>query len=301
MPSPPSLPTVYVAVLNWNKEADTAACLDSLLAQRGADLRILLIDNASSDGSGERLRARYSSICYLQTGENLGYTGGNNRGIQWARARGAEWVLVVNNDTVLERDCIRRLLEVAVAEPRVAAVAPLIVRYDDPQRVWFAGGRHDRLRAIGVHRHYGAPVRTVVAADGSAVARWQPCTFLTGCCLLLRAAALDQVGLLREDYFAYGEDVDLCVRLSRSGWRVGWVPGARIAHRVPAEGSPPTPRQIVLRDRNRRRLVRDHYPGRWRVAFALWFWPTRLIYLARYALTGDAARARAILAGMREP
>lgn len=299
-PASPS-PTVHVAVLNWNREEDTTACLDSLLAQRGVDLRILLIDNASTDGSGERLRARYSSICFLQTGANLGYTGGNNRGIEWAQARDAEWVLVMNNDTVADADCVRHLLDVAVAEPRVAALAPLIVRYDDPERVWFAGGRHDRARAIGMHRHYGEPVRSVVAREETDASRWQECSFLTGCCLLLRGAALDEVGLFRDDYFAYGEDVELSIRLSRAGWRIGWVPTARIAHRVPAEGTPPTPRQIMLRDRNRRRLVREHYAGRWRIAFALWFWPTRLIHLARYALAGDGDRARAIVAGMREP
>ena len=291
---------VVVIILNWNAEQDTASCLDSFLHQRGVRTEILLVDNASADGSGERLHQRYPSVSYLQAGENLGYSGGNNRGLEWALARGAEWVMVVNNDTVAEPDCVRLLLAAAVGEPRLAAVAPLIVRHDDPARVWFAGGWFDRVRAIGVHAHEGAAVRAVIPASEGDVGAWRECTFVTGCCLLLRPAAVRDVGKFANDFFSYGEDVELCFRLSNAGWRIGWVPGARLAHRVPERGAPPSPAQIRLRDRNRRRMVRMHYRAGWRLAFALWFWPTRVIHLARYALRGDWSRVAAILAGMRE-
>jgi GT2 family glycosyltransferase len=291
---------VTVIVLNWNAEDDTAACLDSFLAQRGVETEILLVDNASADGSGERLRQRYPTVSYLQIDENLGYSGGNNRGIEWALDRGAEWVLVVNNDTVAEPDCLRLLLAATTGEARLAAVAPLIVRYDDPDRVWFAGGRFDRVRAVGVHRHENAPVESALRdVPRGEDAMWRPCTFLTGCCLLLRATALREVGLFRAEFFAYEEDLELSYRLSQAGWKLGWVPAARITHRVPPLGTEPTPNQIFLRDRNRQRTVRLHYAPGWRLAFALWFWPTRLIHLARYAMRGDGARARAIITGLR--
>ena len=256
------------------------------------------MDNASPDGSGERLRASYPSVDYLQTGENLGYAGGNNRGIEWALARGAVWVLVVNNDTVAEPDCVRLLFEAASGDGCLGAVAPLIVRHDDPDRVWFAGGRLSRLRAMGVHRGAGARVadatRAVSAAPGC------ECSFLCGCCVLFRAAALREVGAFRDDFFSYVEDVDLSYRLGGAGWKLAWVPAARLAHRVPAHRAAAQPLQIRLRDRNRRRMVRDLYPLPLRLAFALWFWPTRLMHLVRHALAGDRARARAVLAGMFE-
>jgi GT2 family glycosyltransferase len=294
-------PPVFVVVLNWNAEGDTAACLDSFLGQNGARVEILLVDNASADGSGERLQRRYPGVSYLQTGRNLGYCGGNNQGISWAIAQGAEWVLVVNNDTVAAPDCVRLLLDSASSDERLAAVGPLIVRHDDPSRVWFAGGRLARARGIGVHRDEDALVERVahdVSVPGAP--RWRACTFLTGCCLLLRVDALREVGLFREDFFAYGEDVELSIRLARAGWRIAWVPSARLAHRVPPRGAPPTPTQIRLRDRNRRRVVRMHFSPAWRLVFALWFWPSRIVHLARYALTGDRERAAAIVAGMRE-
>lgn len=288
---------VHVIILNWNAERDTAACIESFLGQRDVATKILLVDNASADGSGDRLRARFPSVSYLQTGANLGYAGGNNRGIDWAVGDGAEWILVVNNDTVAEPDCVRRLVDGAIGEPRLAAVAPLIVRFDDPTLVWFAGGRFDRVRAVGVHDGEGRPAEQVMAEQGDG---WRPSTFLTGCCLLLRPAALEQVGAFPDDFFAYGEDVELCLRLRQAGWLLGWVPSARLAHRVPPRGAPPRPDQIRLRDRNRRRLVRRHYGAGWRILFALWFWPTRLMHLVQYALGGERGRAAAIVAGMRE-
>jgi GT2 family glycosyltransferase len=296
--SPPAThPTVGVVVLNWNGEDDTAACLDSLLGQQGVSVEILLIDNASPDGSGARLHARYPRLAYLQTGENLGYAGANNRGFAWAKSRGAEWLLVMNNDTVADPDCLRRLLEVASSDSRIGALTPLIVRFDDQARVWFAGGRHDRIRAVGVHEHFNEPVARVLPGRLGDAAMLE-CSFLTGCCLLLRCAAIEEEGPFQADYFAYVEDLELSMRLTAAGWRIGWVPSARLAHRVPAIGVPPTPMQIWLRDRNRRRLVRSSYPVARRILFSLWFWPTRLILLTRYALLRDWPRASAIITGM---
>lgn len=292
--------SVVILVLNWNGEDDTAACVESMLSQRDAEAEVVIIDNASADGSGERLRRRYPALTHLETRENLGYAGGNNAGLAWAMERGAEWILVVNNDTVADPDCVARMLAVARVNPRLAAVAPLIVRYDDPTRVWFAGGTFSRMRGLGAHDNEGAWASDVVR-DTRCDEGWCECTFLTGCCLLLRAEALGETGPFRADYFAYGEDVELSLRLRAADWRLGWVPGARLAHRVAAVAALPSPFQITMRDRNRRRMVREHYSLWARILFRLWFWPTRLVHLLRYAIGRDVARARAIVAGMTQP
>jgi len=299
-PAQRPFPAVFVVVINWNGETDTAACLDSFLAQRGVTTEILLIDNASPDGSGERLGKRYPTLAYRQAGENLGYAGGSNCGIKWAMTRGAEWIVVVNNDTVAEPECVLRMLEAARSDSRIAALAPLTVRFDSPDRVWFAGGRFDRVRAVGVHRQFGVQVDEVLRKPGADGRLWRECTFLTGCCLLLRRSALDQVGSFRADFFAYVEDLELSIRLRKAGWRIGWVPDARLLHRVPPAGMHPSPMQIRLRDRNRRRLVREQYPFHWKLLFALWFWPTRAAHLVRYTFLRDWPRARAIVTGMTE-
>lgn len=286
---------IIAIVLNWNGEHDTAACLDALLRQEKVLMDVLLVDNGSPDGSGDRLRARYPAVEYLQTGGNLGYAGGNNRGIEWAVARGAAWVLVVNNDTVADVACVHHLITAAREDARIGALAPLIVRFDAPDRIWFAGGSLSLVRALGRHDLEGSLVEDIARDDRDA--GWRQCTFLTGCCVLFRTRALEEVGLFREDFFAYVEDVELSLRLTRADWLLGWVPAARLAHRVPAVGIAPSPMQIVLRDRNRRRMVRALYPWYLRMVFLGWFWPTRILSLLRYISSGDWERSRAILQG----
>ena len=143
-------PRVTAVVLNWNNEHDTKACVDSLLAQDCPALKILIVDNGSPDGSGPRLHARYPNAEYLQTGRNLGYCGGNNRGIKQAVDTGADYVLVINNDTVLDSACVRELVCATDGE-KIGAVGAKVLRYDAPDTVWFAGGKFDRMKAIGIH------------------------------------------------------------------------------------------------------------------------------------------------------
>ena len=291
---------VVVIVLNWNNEPDTAACLDSLMVQRDAAFEVLLVDNASADGSGDRLHQRFPGVAYLETKENLGYAGGNNRGIEWALERGAEWVVVLNNDTILAPTCLHSLLKTASSDARIAALSPLVTRYDDPDAVWFAGGHIDRARAVGVHDGENESAERWIEMNASAApARsWYPSTFLCGCCLLLRAEALRSVGGFREDYFAYVEDLELSRRLSRAGWALGWAPAARLVHRVPPTAQRASAFQIRLRDRNRRRFVRDGYSPVWKLIFAVWFYPTRVLLLLRFAAIADWERVRAVMSGM---
>ena len=285
---------VVVVVLNWCREADTAACLESLQASDYAALEVLLVDNGSPDGSGARLHRAFPDVPYLQTGRNLGFTGGNNAGIAWACEAGAEFVVVLNNDTVVEADCISRLVAAARSGSDIGAVAPTMLVHDAPDRIWYAGGSLSMLRGTG--RHHG---EGTVAATPSRDARPEPVSFITGCCILLTRPALATVGAFDEEYFAYVEDVDLSYRLTRAGFRLLHEPRARLLHRVPVAAEEPSPFQIVQRDRNRRRFVRLRLPWTRRAAFAAWFYPTRAIHLARYVARRDWARARAIWTGMR--
>lgn len=281
--------TVSVIILNWNREHDTAETLDSFLLQRGVTVKVLLVDNGSNDGSGDRLHSRYPDIDYLQIGSNLGYTGGNNRGIEHALAAGAQWVLVVNNDTVAQPDCLRLLVDALQRDPRLGAASPYITQFGSGERPWFAAGQLSLMRVTGLH------------VTGPASGTPTPCTFLSGCCLLFRAEVLREVGLFREDLWAYMEDVELSLRMLRAGWRLAVVPEARLAHKAPDTGSEPSPRQIVLRDRNRRRIARALLSLPRRLLFFAWFFTTRGVHLVRYLARGDTGRFRAIVDGLRLP
>ncbi|HEY9228566.1 MAG TPA: glycosyltransferase family 2 protein, partial [Gemmatimonadaceae bacterium] len=235
---------------------------------------------------GDRLHARFPDVPYLQTGSNVGYAGGNNRGFATA-IDGANYLLVLNNDTVVDEDCVRLLVQ-AAEETGAAVTAPQIVYFGEPKRVWYGGGVLSRTRALGVHLRENQPV------DPSQVR--STVSFVCGCCFLIRTGVLREVGGFDETFFAYAEDAELSLRLIMKGHQLVYEPRAKVLHRI-KPFAPATPFQIRQRDRNRRRIVSLHYGTFDRLRFSLWFYPTRGAHLLRYLLTGDVARARAIVDG----
>ena len=268
-----AIPRTLAVVLNWCAEADSAACIASLLADGTPGLEVLIVDNASPDGSGARLAARFPALAYLQTGENLGYAGGNLLAMEWGLARDYDYVLIINDDAEVRPGCVAALLAAMAKNPKAAACAPTIVHGPPHEQiVWWAGGRFVPYKALGVHHHLGDPLAAVPLGDGSPV----PVTFLSGCVVLFRASALRVCGGFRAEFFAYVEDVELGLRLMKAGWALLWVRQALAVHKVPYPAPPASAWARRHRDRNRRRLARLHF-GWWeRVVFAAWFWPTRV-------------------------
>ena len=283
--------SVVAVVLNWSAEELTSECIDSLECSQYSRLRILLIDNGSPDGSGERLHARFPTIPYLQMGRNLGYGVANNRGIEWALAHGADYVLVVNNDAVVLPGAIGRLVDAAESGKDVAIVAPFIGYHDDPETGWYAGGQFSGLRGLGVHR---AP------RPAESLTKPEEISFATGCVCLISARAIRDVGAFAEDFFAYVEDAEFCVRLRRAGYRILFEPRAKALHHTPRLEDDPAPYKIRLRDRNRRRVMRRHFGPLVRIPFLARFYVTRLIMLMRYSARLDWPRAAAVVQGMVE-
>ena len=289
--APRPVAKVVVVVLNWCGEEDTAACVRSVLESDYPGMQVLLVDNGSPDGSGDRLRDAFPDVPYLQTGANLGYTGGNNRGFDWARAQGADHVVVLNNDTELDPRCLSWMVRAAESDPTVGGVAPHIHVHEAPERVWYAGGDLSLVRGAGLHRLDGGGARRGGEAP-------QPVSFMTGCCFLLTRRALDAVQGFEESFFAYNEDTDLSWRLSQAGFRMVYEPRAVLTHKVGHRPEEPSPFQIVQRDRNRRRFVALRLGPVGRARFSAWFYPTRVVHLARYAARRDWDRLRAVWRGM---
>ena len=280
---------VTAIVLNYGREALTIGAVESLARSQPTPPRILIVDNASPDGSGERLAARFPQHDFLQTGENLGYAGGNARGIEWALATDTDYLLVLNDDAEVAPATVAQLAAALDAASRAAAAGPTIVFDDADPTICWAGGELDLARARGL------PVGPRRPGDATGT-----CTFVSGCCVLLRAAAVREVGGFREEYFSYVEDVELSLRFARAGWLLLYVPAARVVHHAPLPEPTPPPWKIRLRDLNRRRMVRTHYSRSQRAKFALWFYPTRLALAASYLLHRDGPRAAAIWRGMTD-
>jgi hypothetical protein len=215
-----------VVVLSWNGREDTLACLASLADVDWPGLDVICVDNGSEDGSAAAVRERFPHVLVRENGENLGYAGGNNVGIRAAFERGADWVLLLNNDATLAREAIHALDDVARQRPRAGMLGGKVLFAEPPHDVWFAGQRFNpTLGYSGRPRGYRKP-------DGPRYEAVLPVDRVVGACMAISRAVIERVGMFDDELFAYVEDVDWCLRAREAGFEVLLVPQAHAWHRV---------------------------------------------------------------------
>ena len=218
-------PRVSVIVVNWNGRDITLECLRSLSALTYPNADIIVVDNASSDGSTEAIRADHPKVTLLALPENLRFAGGNNAGIREALTRGADMVLLLNNDTVVDPDFLTHMVERMGADSGCGMVAPKIYYFDQPDRIWFAGGVVSMW--TGTMKHIG--IREVDCGQHNSV---REIDYASGCCILVPAEVIKKVGMLDESYYMYTEDADWSMRVRRAGYVIMYEPAARVWHKL---------------------------------------------------------------------
>ncbi len=209
-------PLLYSVILNWNAPADTLACVEATRASHYPNLQMVIVDNASGDDSVARLRTAFPEIPILQNPTNLGYAEGNNVGIRHALQHRAAYVVLLNDDVVVEQDTFDHLVA-AMSDPAVAAVGGKVRLFDAPEQLWAAGEYLFETPPPLDDGHFDSPREIPYAA---------------GCCILLRSAVLEQIGLLDADYFMMHEEYDWCVRARAAGYHIRYVPQAAVRHKV---------------------------------------------------------------------
>lgn len=278
---------VAVIVLHWRGLDDTVACLTSLGQQAGVQLRVILVNNDEANADAGLLHAQFPSAVHLNTGRNLGYSGGNNVGLEHALAAGYEHILVLNNDTLLEADCLLNLCRETSGQPSVAAAAPKSYFFAQRNVIYFAGGR---ISPEGYTEHIG-----VGLADSPQFDQATDCDWLTGCAILFRAEALRRIGLFEPRYFVCFEDSDWSLRARRAGYRLRYAAQARLWHKVsPNFGQTWSPSYTYYYTRNNLWWIERNFPAR------------RWLALYRHALariryitaTAQAAMSPAMAAGV---
>jgi GT2 family glycosyltransferase len=218
----------WVVVLSWNGRDDTLACLRSVAAIPRKDVGVVCVDNGSSDGSVQAVMREFPQVDVIENGRNLGFAGGNNVGIVHALERGARWIVLVNNDAVIDLDAIDAFEAAAAAHPKAGILGGKLLFRDRPDHIWFAGQRFNSLLGYsGRPRGYGRP-------DGPRYAQIVSTDRAVGALLAVSRRAVDAVGLLDEELFAYVEDVDWAIRVRRAGLQVLLAPAARAWHAVSA-------------------------------------------------------------------
>lgn len=270
-------------VLNWNGGEDTLAALDSL-----AGIETICVDNGSTDGSDDAVAERFPHVDLLRTGVNLGFAGGNNAGLRRALERGADWVLLLNNDAVAEPGLEAALARAAAARPDAGLLACKVL-HADGLSVQYTGARFNaRLGYSGrVSTRGPDTLRDVGRADGAALA-------------VSRAAAA-RAGLLDESLFMYAEDVEWSLRIRGAGFAVVYVPAARVRHKGSASsGGRVATANLYYDTRNTIAVAERHAPlprGARSVRRAVVV-GAHLVQAAGHPARGEAVRA--VLAGWRD-
>lgn len=254
MPTAPTMDApqlVAAIVLNWNLPDDTIRCVESLLASTHPRLEIIVVDNGSTDDSVTRLRGRFGTeIEVLETGENLYFAGGANKGISRGLELGADWLLVLNNDTIADTGLITALLEEARGLGDPAILAPVIYYLDCPRTVWDAGSVWP----------WWSPLPVPLQVPDSA----RKVTLCTGCAMLIRADAAQWLGGYDSAYTMYYEDADFCMRAREAGYTVAIVPNAHLWHAVSRSADRRPTLSLLQHTRFRMRFYRQHTPRCWR-------------------------------------
>ena len=254
---------LYTIVVNWNLPDETIACVNSLFAAGAQPGRVIVVDNCSQDDSVARIQQAFGSQVWLiPSPSNLGFAGGNNLAIAAALGRGAEWILLANNDTVVAPDFLTALNSCAAQHPQARVVAPLILYSGEPHRIWSLGDRQvgGTLITRGVLRDQPLPDH---------LDEWIEVDFLNACGLLLHHSVFEMAGLFDTDYFMYGEDVDLCWRARRHGFRFGCCTRAHMWHKVSRSTGVYHPQARYWRITNQIKFYRRYSRGLHKLLLAL--------------------------------
>lgn len=292
-------PRVDVIVLTWNRREDTLACLESLSHLTYSNYRLIVIDNGSTDGTGAAVRKDFPHVELIDNHRNLGFQGGFNVGLRQSLRQGTDFILVLNNDTVVQADLLDELMAHAT-RPDVGMLAPKIYHFSEPNRIWSVGGDCHPITCEVIHRGDGqldhGQWSHVIERD-----------FLVGCALLLKRTLLEKIGLFDMGFHpAYYEDADLCMRARQAGFHLLLVPQAKIWHKVArSSGGTGSPQERYLMARHSVRYFRK-YVRSWRWLIVV---PYRLgsackttLHLARHKHWDSiAAYWRGLRAGLRLP
>ena len=220
-----SEPLVFIILVNWNGKKVTLECLESLAKISYRNSRIVVVDNASSDGSVGAIQEQHPEVILLEQQRNLRFAGGNNAGMRYALDHGADQVCLLNNDTTVDSEFLTHLVSRIQSDKKIGITTPKIYYHDEPNRIWFAGASISMW--TGTMKHIGIREEDHGQYDES-----KEIDYATGCCILTRREVIEKVGGLDESFFMYTEDADWCMRVRRAGYSVVYEPRAKVWHKL---------------------------------------------------------------------
>ena len=220
---------VCIVIVNFNGDSDTIECIKSIREKEGGNsFKIVLIDNGSKTFNQALIQRLFPDIEVILNGKNLGFSGGINIGINMSVSNGYKYTLLINNDTVVTKNFLSKLVSTLDKHSKCGIVAPLITYYSNSDLVWFRGGSFDRCSSLVRHLDMNKN------KNNFAVNKPFETEFISGCCMLVRNSVFDEIGVWDEDYFLYDEDLDFCFKTKAAGFSLMINPESEILHKVSA-------------------------------------------------------------------
>ncbi len=279
-------PLVYIVIVNWNGWQDTSMCIRSCQKLVYPNFRILVVDNGSSDNSEMTLRGMFPDLEVLQTGRNLGFSGGNNVGIQSGLDHGADYIWLLNNDTTVDPHALNGLVDAAEEHNNSGIFGSKIYYYDDPNRLWFAGGWINRR--IGRTGHFGSG-----ELDNGQYDKLRQVDYVSGCSFLIPRELVSAIGLLDTRYFLLFEETDWNERARLRGRNIYFVPSSKVWHKISQSLKKSWSGYYYYLTRNSLLFTAKHHPFfLWSVAIA------RILETGWMAFRGEYQLAISMLQGM---
>jgi GT2 family glycosyltransferase len=297
-PSPQKKPMVWAAVLHCGLDPGGSAqlplreSLDSLRRMTYPNFRIVVIDNGSVDGSQAMIRKEYPGVQLVENGSNLGVMGGYNTGLRFGLDHSADWILLLNNDIVVDPEMLTRIVEAAEADPAVGIAGPAMYFHSRPDTFWYAGGRVNFFTGIISHRGLRERDRGQYAVTGET-------GYMNGCAMLIRRDVVERIGMLDLIFSPmYSEDVDYCLRARKAGYKLLYVPSAKLWHKVSAfSGGGMTPLKTRMKVQHNFIVLKRH--ARWyhwlTIPWCIGF--MTIVFVVKELLKGNFAIIGALLTG----
>lgn len=220
---------VAIILVNYNGTRDTLTCLESLKNISYENYYVIVVDNYSKKNEIDLLKKSQSLFGFemLTAESNRGFSAGNNLGIQKALEKGAEYILLLNNDTVVHVDFLKNLLRAFDEDEKCGIATGTIYFENDRKKVWCAGGKFN-------DRTFKASMLGYGKRDYKVPNSIKDISFATGCCMCIKSNVVREIGMLDEDFFLYEEDTEFCFRARKNGWKIKYSPESVIYHKVSA-------------------------------------------------------------------
>ena len=271
-----------IILVNYNGYKDTLECIDSIKENISNDYKIIVVDNKSTDDSLNYLK-KIKDIYLIESDKNGGFSYGNNLGIKYALDNDYQNIILLNNDTVVTKDCFDKMVD--LSDDKEIGIIGNKVLYYDTDKIYSYGGSINLNRGTAILGYN---------QDNNKELNDQYVSFISGCCMLIKREVFDKIGLLNEDYFMYYEDVDFCLNASKY-FKLKVINDSVIYHKVSAStGGEENPFAIKYNTRNR--II---FMNKYCKKAKLFFYFTRIIVLLKYRLKGKKENYEALKEGIK--